>query len=345
LNRIYALKGAMTQTKLKTESTSFAIFGQSTYDITDKLSATAGLRFTVEKKLVHNQIVAQTDGVIGGNARQAGETDFEFSRTTRFNDFSPMANLSYQATDDLFFYTTYSRAFKSGGFNGRANLPVLADEIGDENLTAYEIGMKSKWFDNRLVVNMAGYFNRYKDIQLTIPAGGASQAVIQILNVGQNDIKGGELEIVAVPLPGLQLTATAGMINARYVKFDDPTNKLAKDRRLPASPTYTYNFGAGYEFPIGSMGDLRLHAEWAARGQSATDVVNTPQLNRGKSGELAAQITWAMSDGVTEIGLFGKNLLDRTYFINGVSLDASIGHAYRFYNEPRQYGIELRRQF
>jgi outer membrane receptor protein involved in Fe transport len=345
LNRILALPGAMTQVKLKTTSTSFAAFTQGTYDITDKLSATAGLRFTMERKFVNNQILAMTDGVIGAGARQAGEIEFQFARSERFTDLSPMANLSYQATDDLFFYTTYSKAFKSGGFNGRANSPDLTDKIDDEKLTAYEFGFKSKWLDNRLVVNGAAYFNRYTDIQLTIPSAGQGQAAIKILNVGENDIKGAELEVVAVPIAGLQLTASGGFLNARYREFIDPTNNDADNRRLPSSPTYTYNLGAGYEFPVGNMGDLRLHAEWAGRGKSATDVVNTRELDRSKSGELAAQITWALSDGVTEIGLFGKNLLNREYFINGVSLDASFGHAYRFYNEPRQYGVELRRSF
>jgi iron complex outermembrane receptor protein len=344
-NRLYALPGAMTQVVLKTRNTSFAAFTQGTYDITDKLSATAGLRFTAEKKFVDNEIIAFKSGVIGGNARQEGEVDFAFARSARFTDFSPMANLSYQATDDMFFYATYSKAFKSGGFNGRANVAALTNEIDDEELTAYEVGFKTKWLDNRLVINGAAYLNRYKSIQLTIPAGGANQAVIQILNVGKNDIKGSELEIVAIPLAGLQLTASGGIIAARYTEFDDPTSSRANDRDLPASPTYTYNLGAAYEFPLGSLGDLRLRTEWAARGNSATDVVNTKELDRSKSGELSAGITLALADGVTEVGLFGKNLLNREYFINGVSLDASLGHAYRFYNEPRQYGIELRRSF
>ena len=344
-NRIFALPGAITNTVLKVKNSSLAGFTQGTYDVTDKLAVTLGLRVTSERKFVNYLINTERAGVIGGNARRTGETDFRFDDSARFHDLSPLANLSYQLTDDFLTYATFSRAFKSGGFNGRANAPLLAAKIDDENLTSYEIGFKSKWLDNRLIFNAAGFYSKYKDIQLTVPSGGNSQAQILILNVGQADIKGGEFELVALPLPGLQLTSSIGILKAGYTQFDDPADANAVDRDLPASPNYTMNFAAAYQLPIGSMGDLRLRTEWAHRGSSATDVVNTKELRKGKNGELDATITFALADGVTEIGLFGKNLLDREYFANGVSLGTSFGHAYRFFNDPRTYGIEIRRSF
>jgi iron complex outermembrane receptor protein len=344
-NRVFAIPGAITNTVLKIRNQSYAGFTQGTYDVTDKLAVTLGLRLTAERKFVDYLINTERAGVIGGNARRSGETDFQFAKSARFSDLSPLANVSYQLTDDALLYSTFSRAFKSGGFNGRANADLLANKIDDENLTSYEVGFKSKWLDNRLIFNAAGFFSRYKDIQLTVPSGGNSQAQILILNVGQADIKGGELELVALPLPGLQLTSSIGILKSGYVKFDDPADPQARNRDLPASPNYTMNFSAAYQIPMGSMGDLRLRTEWAHRGASSTDVVNTRELRKGKNGELDATIGFAFADGVTEISLFGKNLLDREYFANGVSLGTSFGHAYRFFNDPRTYGIELRRQF
>jgi iron complex outermembrane receptor protein len=337
--------GAITETKLKVDNISYAAYSQATYDFTEKLSGTIGLRFTHERKRVANQVLAVTPGTIGRNIRRAGEVNFQFERSRRFSDFSPMANLSYKATDDMLVYANFSKGFKSGGFNGRANAPELTVPIDDEKVTAYEVGIKSSWFDNLLLLNVAGFFNVYEGIQLTIPSGGGAQAQILVLNAGEAHIRGAEIEARARPLDGLELTTSLGVVNADYVEFDDPTNLRAKDRRLPATPNYTMNFAAAYQIPVSSLGDLRLRAEWAHRGRSGTDVVDSRLLRKSKHGELDATIGFMFADGVTEVVLFGNNLLNRQYFTNGVSLGASIGNVYRFYNDPRTYGLEVRRRF
>jgi iron complex outermembrane recepter protein len=73
--------------------------------------------------------------------------------------------------------------------------------------------------------------------------------------------------------------------------------------------------------------------------------VDSPLLRKGKNGELDASVTLALADGRTEVVVFGNNLLNREYFTNGVNLGDSLGIAYRFFNDPRTYGIEIRRQF
>jgi iron complex outermembrane receptor protein len=340
-----AVFGAATETTRKVNNTGYAAYTQGTYDFTDRLSMTLGARMTSERKRVSNQIVAGSPGFVGANVRRAGETDFAFERSDRFKDISPMANLSFRPTDQTLLYTTFARGFKSGGFNGRANAAALTNAVGDEKLTSYEVGFKSAWLDNRLQMNAAGYWSIYEDIQLTIPSGGGGQAQILVLNAGEAEIKGGELEIQAVPIPALELGASLGVVNARYTEFDDPSNAFAEDRRLLATPNYTMDYYAAYTLPIGGWGDLRLRAEWAHRGESGTDAVDTEALRKGKNGELDAQVTWVVWDGRTEVMLFADNLLDREYVENGVSLASSLGHAYRFYNAPRTYGIELRRSF
>ncbi len=340
-----AVFGAVTETTRKVNNSGYAAYTQGTYDFTDRLSLTLGARITSERKRVSNEIVAGTPGFVGANVRRAGETDFAFERSDRFKDISPMASLSFRPTDETLVYTTFARGFKSGGFNGRANAVALTNPVGDEQLTSYEVGFKSGWFDNRLQVNGAGYWSIYEDIQLTIPSGGGGQAQILVLNAGEAEIKGGELEIRALPIASLELGASLGVVNARYTEFDDPSNAFAEDRRLLATPNYTMDYSAAYTVPVGGWGDLRFRAEWAHRGKSGTDVVDTEVLRKGKNGELDAQITWFVWDGRTEIMLFADNLLDREYVVNGVSLASSLGHAYRFFNSPRTYGIELRRSF
>jgi iron complex outermembrane receptor protein len=339
----FATPGAVTNTVRKVDNFGWAAYSQGTYDLTDQLSLTVGARLTQERKRVSNEIFAVTGGFVGARVRRPGELDFGYESASRFKDISPLANLSYQINDDAMVYTTFSKGFKSGGFNGRANDPSLTNEIADEKLTNYEVGFKSTFFDNTMRVNGAAYWAIYRDIQLTIPRGINGQAAIQVLNAGEAAIKGAELEMLAQLPLGLELNTSAGVINSRYTEFDDPNNAFAKDRRLLATPNYTGNVGLGYSLP--SFCDMRMYTEWSYRGASGTDVVDSQELRKDKSGELDANITLAFKDGLTEISLFGNNLLNREYFVNGVNLSDSLGIAYRFYNDPRTYGIEVRRRF
>jgi outer membrane receptor protein involved in Fe transport len=339
------VQGAVTVSGLKVKNQGFAGYTQGTYDLTDALSLTVGARLTSERKRVRSRVLAETAGFVGADIRRAGEIDFEFERSERFKDISPLVNLGYQLNDDTLIYTTFSRGFKSGGLNGRANDPALTAPIADEKLISYEAGFKTSFFDNRVVMNGAAYFSKYQDIQLTIPQGLNGQASIAVLNAGQAEIKGGEFEFRWFALPNLELTGSLGVVNSRYTDFDDNNNLQASDRRLLATPNYTGNAAALYTIPAGSLGDLRLRTEWTHRGASGTDVVDSPLLRKGKNGELDASITLALADGKTELVLFGNNLLDREYFTNGVNLGDSLGIAYRFFNDPRTYGVEVRRQF
>jgi iron complex outermembrane receptor protein len=342
---VVAAPGAITNSLSEIDNRGYAGYTQGTFDITDALSLTVGARLTSERKRVLVEIYAVDGGFVGARVRRPGELDFGFERSTRSTDISPMVNLAYQVNDDAMVYTTYSKGFKSGGFNGRANDPVLTNKIDDETLTTYEAGFKSQLFDNKMRLNGAGYWSIYKDIQLTIPRGINNAASIQVVNVGKAEIKGAELELLAQILPSLELSTSLGIINSHYTTFDDPGNAFATGRRLPATPAYTGNIGLGYTLPPTPIGDLRTFFQWSYRGKSGTDVVDSRELRKDKNGELSGSITLALPDGKTEISLFGKNLLDREYFVNGVNLSDSLGIAYKFYNEPRQYGIELRRRF
>src|SRR5690606_4910257 len=80
----------------------------------------------------------------------------------RWGAWSPMVNLSYRVTDDVMLYGTWSRGFKSGGFNGRdIDDPIVPLLFDPEDLIAYEMGMKSTWLDNRVVLNVAAYVSKY----------------------------------------------------------------------------------------------------------------------------------------------------------------------------------------
>jgi iron complex outermembrane recepter protein len=336
-------------TRLQVNNRGYAAYGQGTYSLTDRLGLTLGLRLTSERKRARRDVVCQGVGLTtSGLCLAAGQQLFGFEGSTRPKDISPLATLKYELSDEAQLYATWTRGFKSGGFNGRATTLQQTRPVDDENLTSYEVGFKSLFADSRLRLNGAVFYNVYQDIQLSIPQPNGTLVV----NAGRAEIHGAELEMRAIALPGLELSSALGVTHGRYTEFDhaaDPSDPAIpedpKDRALLGTPAYTMNFGASYQFPIGALGDLRARTDWTHTGRSGTDVVDSRILRKSKHGELDAQLAWMMPDGLTEVVLFGNNLLDREYIVNGLDFGPSFGHAALLYNAPRTYGVELRRSF
>src|SRR5690606_8098172 len=164
----------------------FAVFGEVSYDLTEKLTATIGARwFDIEQEniLLNNDInilgLGLTDGV-----RETGESD----TILKFN-------LSYAPREDLLLWATASEGFRTGGTN---TTPGIADDeisYGSDSLWNYELGTRMSAFDNRLTLSSAVYYIRWTDIQLSLPLGTARATV----NAGKARIYGAEFEIAARP--------------------------------------------------------------------------------------------------------------------------------------------------
>jgi iron complex outermembrane receptor protein len=346
------LPQALRSSRLKTRNTTYAGFGQGTYAITDSLRATLGLRVTTERKQVRRDDQCQTAGILCPNGN---DFLFGFEGSTRSKDLSPMATIQYALSDTANVYLSWGRSFKSGGFNGRVDTPDLTDDFEDERLTTYELGFKSLLWDTRVSVAGAIYDSIYEEIQLSVNRPSELTGVNQtfVTNAGEARIRGAELEARILLMPGLELGTTIGVTNARFTSFDTPAPSLGssqiqddpKDRQLQNTPAYTMNFGVSYEVPLGSFGSVRARTDWTHTGRSGTDTDDTPVLRKGKHGELDARLTWLLPDGDTEVVMFGSNLLDREYVTNGIDLGSTIGHALLIYNEPRTYGMAIRRRF
>jgi iron complex outermembrane receptor protein len=301
-------------------SNSHAAYGQATYDLTDRLSMTLGARLGAQRKRLER-------GGIG--------------TATRSSDLSPSATLRYELSDAAHVYGTWSRGSTGAGFDARAQA------LDGEKLTSHEIGFKSLFLDGHLRLNAAAFYSRYQDIQLGLARRGAAPEGLARASTraASAEIKGAELELRAVPLPGLELSSALGVTDARYTEIDAPdvsrTTGDLEQRRLTGSPTYTFSLGASYQLPLGALGDLSVRSDWTHIGRSGRDPDPT-LLRRGKHGELDAQLAWTLSDGLTEIVLFGSNLLDREYVADGIDLGAG---EIVLYNPPRTYGLEIRRSF
>jgi iron complex outermembrane receptor protein len=144
-------------------TTSNAVFGQASYwVIPDKLRLTGGIRYTSDQKQI-NRATALTDANqrLSQVTRTGQRFDFEFNRTTW------RANAEYYIGDASMVYATVSTGFRSGGFNNGAFInPLLQASFGPEDVTAYEIGSKNRFFDNKVQLNLSVYRNEFKNLQV-----------------------------------------------------------------------------------------------------------------------------------------------------------------------------------
>ena len=309
---------ALASGGLELDSQSRAAYGQGTYDLTERLSVTLGARLGAERKRIES-------------SRGELEPELRSGTARRSKDISPAATLKYELTGSAHVYASWSRGFKSGGFTGVANPPALVD---DEELTSCEIGFKSLFLDNRIRLNGALFHGVHHDVQLGLAPGSRASGTLAA-SAARAEINGAELELRTVPHPALELSTTLGVTDGRYTELDGPAQRVG-------TPTYTLGFGAGYRLPLGSLGDLRLRSGWTHIGRSGGDAADPRILRPSKHGELDAQLAWMLGDGLTEIVLFGKNLLDREHALQGIDAGDS---ALFLYNPPRTYGLEIRRSF
>lgn len=319
---------------------SYAGFADATYAITDKLSLTGGLRYTYEDKDFTN-LYLNTNLATG--APVLGPILFK-APTKEFYDTSYRGKLTYQFTPDVFTYVSYSKGFKSGGFNAFA---VGAQPgYAPERLYSTEVGAKAYLFDRRAYVAGSVYDNQYDNLQVTsgVPTGG-----VVITNAATAKIKGFELEGELRPIRNLALTGNIAYVDATYDSFPRAPNILgvqvnASGNRLTNAPQWQYYLMATY--------DLRLNDVWNAQTQLSyrwRDTVyftptdqNLPNLRGAPDGELGARINFHNEPLALTVSLYGTNLNDKRV-VAGEGITFSYPQA--FFNKPRSVGVQIEKKF
>jgi len=142
--------------------------------------------------------------------------------TAKWEEFTPRVGVRYQMTDDAMFYATYSKGYRSGGFNGRVDSVETAEiPYNPEFVDNYELGFKTEWPDKGLRLNGAIFTMDYKDKQeeLGLPSSGATGQRITVFNAATATMKGVELELQARPTDGLTMRANIGYLDTGYDEF------------------------------------------------------------------------------------------------------------------------------
>ena len=318
---------------------SWAVFLHGTYQLTDVLSLTAGLRYTDDKKDVN---VYRQDFVSGNVIIPNTRVSVEAQET------SPKIGLNWQINDNLLTYVQWATGFRGGGFGPRPANPLQVAAFDVENLETIEGGVKSDLRDGRLRLNAAVFFSEYTDQQQfsqTFDASGAGW--FRTVNTGESENYGAELEVLSRPTDQFSLEASVG-----YIQFDrvDPgTSGLCRyfegDKcPAPRTPEWTAALGATYAWSLPGGGSLALRGD--AMYQSKMFFGTDPEFGFQDAHTVVnARLTWESSDGGWSMALLGTNLTDKVYFHGKLSLVTVLGREQGNVARPREWGLALKRSF
>lgn len=320
-------------------SESIALYGQVNWQVTDQFALTGGLRYTHDKKTI-TQTLNPTPANMGEET---------------YNNVSWLLSANYEVTDDVMVYARVSTGYRSGGFV--IGTGVVDPPYAPETVTAYEIGLKSDFFDRRLRLNLAAYYTDYKDLQISQFRAGTGGVISDVVNAASVVMKGIEAEIVAVPAEGLTFDGSLGYIDDNFKQFDyrDPTTNqiinIASEVRLPHAPNFNAHVGGQYEMPLGTM-MLKLRGDYSYRSTVYFHSIDrTAPFNQAirsrPDHNVRARLSLSDIDvagGRMEIGLWGNNLT------NDVNIDfaidyASLGAGAASFKQPRTYGIDAKLTF
>ncbi len=237
----------------------YAAYAEGYADITSNLRLTVGGRYTIEKKDFHIEFRNPATGLPTAQCPDPNLADIPALASCRdpdvtFRKFTPRAILDYHFTPDVMIYGSWSRGYRSGGWNSRAAVVTAIGPYEPETVDSYEGGIRTKLFDRRLTMNITGFYTDYKNKQEeVITASPLNPAVTQTLveNAGKAKIKGAEFELEAAPVSWLRLHGAVGYLDGKYTRFLQNGVNIANLRNLRYAPKWSVSAGSEVTVPLG----------------------------------------------------------------------------------------------
>lgn len=289
------------------ETTSYGIYAQGTYKVTEKLKATAGLRYSHDEKTVdieYRPTVDDSREETGSGTDSWGNVDYRLA-------------LAYQYNDDIMFYGSISEAYKAGIANdasieNRSNVDNIIGFIEPEEALGYELGMRSQWLEDRLRVNLTVFKTDYTNRQGQVLAELNGISFFEAVSLGDVYFEGYEGEITYAATESLTLTASFGVVD--YEQEDNP------DYSLPFVPEESFSLGILHYAELSNNATVSSSLNYGWTGETYS-VSNQPKDKtigtQGFSpsyGVLNGRIEYMPEHDNWSAGLFVNNLLDDYYF-------------------------------
>ncbi|HEV2365004.1 MAG TPA: TonB-dependent receptor [Caulobacteraceae bacterium] len=333
---------------------SYAIFGQGDYAITDRLKLTLGGRFTYEPRNFHylqsEQLQMGGENNFGPIIPLANTEEHQSS-----NAFNYRVALDYKLTADALVYASIASGYKGGDFNGSflsndpTQIAFQLQPVKPEHVTAYEGGFKTSWFNHRLIVDAAGFYNEYNDLQVFIlepETIGIQSILVNILdNAKKAHTDGVEAQVTALPIENFTLSAQFGWLQTRLDDFTTAQNigggqANFTGNELPVSPHFSMAAVADYRIPI-AAGVLDLQAEVNYRSHQFFDIGNDPYITQDGYWLENLRAGYSWHNDRYEVAGWVRNLGDKHYYLDKFDLTVPFGFIQGIVGTPRSFGVEF----
>lgn len=333
--------GVLYNSTQKTEA--YAAFGQVDYDISEKFTIVLGLRYSYEKKnfevtnLFNNFLSAvlginDFDPASGYFFRNLNEKD-EHS----WDDFSGKVALNYKPNEDMLLYASVSNGFKSGGYLGSVTVTTqTVNSPGEpEDLTAYEVGLKSYLMDKRVRINLAGFYYDYKDMQVESIVFEGIVPFQSLVNVQKVKIQGIDLDITIYPSERLELSVGVGYTDGIHTNFVTDIGDFSGTRILNA-PEWSVNSYARYDFGTFANGNVNI---MVSHNYNSSIDFNFADRSLGSKGYnlFDAKLIYAHEGTGIEMSVWAKNITNKEVLVHAA--DRGDGGISELFLQPRRIGF------
>ena len=364
----YFFGGNAFDTSFGVRSRAWAIYGQADYKFGNGFTLTGGLRYTRERKQIdrHYEILALTPnpGNVPLPLTTISITPEDKVRRS-FGNLTPTVILAYEFNRDLNVYAKYSVGFRSGGFNGEATSDDAVRSFFKPELNkSFELGLKSRFFDRRLQINVAAFLNKESDKQVPVFLAAGTAATIN-RNAGRSQIKGLEIEVDARPVDALHIYGSLGLLRTKFKQYldTDPSGEIvdvASNRYFAKAPRTSVTLGADLTlFDKEKSGKLTVGADmqyqsktFSLPGQFTFDprfalVATSDELAIPSSTILNARMRWddiALTDNGLNayVMLWVNNLTNYRKVNNKIAFGPNFGGLIvANYHEPLTAGITV----
>ncbi|MCJ2181813.1 TonB-dependent receptor [Novosphingobium sp. 1949] len=335
-----------------------ALFGTVMLHPTSDLNVTAGIRYTKE----HKDYTFVRKAFDGGTLNDAFGVGLLDGSTANYDGSRVDWRISadYHFTPDFMGYATVSTGFKGGGVVARpfTRLQAVNGAFDPETLTAYEMGFKTDFFHHMLRVNVAAFYNDYKNIQLPISdcsvldevePGTDTNTCAAVTNAGDGHMYGAELEVSANPVDGLDFDASLSYINGAWDNIADVVGGSIKVGDPITTPNWRWSMGVQYRADLGNSGSLtpRLDLNGLSK-QSQGRLTLTSPLDYIPAYMLAnARLTWKNANEDLAISFEVQNLFDKYYLLplRFTAVYGAAGTGYSTVGRPREWAVSINKKF
>jgi iron complex outermembrane receptor protein len=329
------------------KTTSWALFGNADYQLTDAWKVGGGLRYSNDKKDFLAQRLVSPFGAPATAVQRANPTSDEVS-------FS--LNTTYAVDKDINLYARVAKGYRAPSVQGRLLFGDTISVASKETDMSYEAGVKGYFFERKLRLDADVFYYRVSNLQLTAVGGGAN--FNRLINAKHADGYGFEVNAEATPVERLQLTAGLSY-NHTEIKDPnlatqpcgapctvlDPPGALPgtvniNGNPLPNAPEWVANVTAGYSIPLAS-GELFAFTDWAYRSKVNFLLYQSAEFQGRYLLEGGLRVGYRAPQGAWEVAVFGRNITNRITLEGAIDFDNLTG----FVNDPRTWGVEVKTKF